>query len=69
MDTGSAFLNLAKNILIGGSAACCTGIFTNPLDVVKIRMQLQGELKARGQHTVHYRYMIQFVSCGDVITG
>jgi len=37
---------------MSGTAAC---VFTNPLDVVKTRLQLQGELQARGQHVVHYR--------------
>jgi solute carrier family 25 protein 34/35 len=41
--------------VLGGLAAVIANVFTNPLDVVKIRMQLQGELKARGQYTVHYR--------------
>lgn len=41
--------------LIGGFAASCSGFFTNPLEVLKTRMQLQGELKAKGQHAVHYR--------------
>jgi len=33
----------------GGLAACCACIFSNPLEVVKTRMQLQGELQVR-QH-------------------
>ncbi|XP_074655605.1 solute carrier family 25 member 35-like [Tubulanus polymorphus] len=41
--------------VLGGIAACGAGFFTNPLEVVKTRMQLQGELQARGMYTVHYR--------------
>ncbi|XP_017781807.1 PREDICTED: solute carrier family 25 member 35-like [Nicrophorus vespilloides] len=40
---------------VGGLAAVCAGFFTNPLEVMKVRMQLQGELNARGKHAVHYR--------------
>lgn len=40
---------------IGGLAAVGAGFFTNPLEVIKTRMQLQGELQAKGQHAVHYR--------------
>lgn len=29
---------------IGGVAAMCAGVFTNPMDVIKTRQQLQGEL-------------------------
>lgn len=41
--------------MIGAGAAVGAGCFTNPLEVVKTRMQLQGELMAKGQYTVHYR--------------
>ena len=40
------------------------GFFTNPVDVVKIRLQLQGELEARGtykklyKNTLHATYTI-----------
>uniref|UniRef100_A0A8D9F3A0 Solute carrier family 25 member 35 n=1 Tax=Cacopsylla melanoneura TaxID=428564 RepID=A0A8D9F3A0_9HEMI len=41
--------------VLGGTAAAAAGFFTNPLDVVKVRFQLQGELKARGLYAVHYK--------------
>lgn len=40
---------------IAATAACCAGIFTNPLEVVKTRMQLQGELQSRGIYRKHYK--------------
>ncbi|OXA64673.1 solute carrier family 25 member 35 [Folsomia candida] len=42
-------------LALGGIAAVGAGFFSNPLEVVKIRMQLQGELQARGQYSVHYK--------------
>ncbi|KAK7481419.1 hypothetical protein BaRGS_00027375 [Batillaria attramentaria] len=47
--------NNAVEFLLGGLATCGAGFFTNPLEVVKTRMQLQGELQAHGQYNVHYR--------------
>ncbi|XP_015925929.2 solute carrier family 25 member 35 [Parasteatoda tepidariorum] len=44
---------------IGGIAACCAGFFTNPLEVVKTRLQLQGELQNRGVYTKHYKNAFQ----------
>lgn len=36
------------DFLLGGAAACCAGVFSNPMDVIKTRQQLQGELVKRG---------------------
>ncbi|KAK4876380.1 hypothetical protein RN001_012802 [Aquatica leii] len=58
--------------VIGGLAAAAAGFFTNPLDVLKTRMQLQGELRARGQHAVHYKNVFHaavVVIQNDGITG
>ena len=44
-----------EEYFLGGLGAACAGLFTNPLEVIKTRIQLQGELQARGQYTVHYR--------------
>ncbi|KAL0842417.1 hypothetical protein ABMA28_014526 [Loxostege sticticalis] len=43
------------DFIVGGMAGVAAGFFSNPFDVVKTRMQLQGELRARGQHAVHYK--------------
>ncbi|XP_069559364.1 solute carrier family 25 member 34 isoform X1 [Brachyistius frenatus] len=43
-----------------GALACCAAcVFTNPLEVVKTRLQLQGELQARGSYQRHYRGVLQ----------
>lgn len=44
--------------VIGGTAAVGAGFFTNPLEVLKTRMQLQGELQAKGKHAVHYKNIL-----------
>ena len=48
-------VNLLTECFSGGVAACGATLFSNPLEVVKTRMQLQGELQARGSYNVHYR--------------
>ncbi|XP_054743291.1 solute carrier family 25 member 35-like [Anastrepha obliqua] len=45
----------ASEYVIGGLAAVGATIFTNPLDVIKTRIQLQGELAARGTYVVPYK--------------
>lgn len=44
-----------EELLFGGIGAACAGVITNPLEVIKTRVQLQGELRARGQFVIHYR--------------
>ena len=44
---------------LGALAACGAGFFSNPIEVVKTRLQLQGELKARGHYQRHYRNPFQ----------
>lgn len=58
------FIRPGVEFAIGGLAAVGAGFFTNPMDVVKVRLQLQGELEARGSYkriyknTVHTAYLI-----------
>ncbi|XP_014241942.1 solute carrier family 25 member 35-like isoform X1 [Cimex lectularius] len=40
---------------VGALAAMAATTITNPLEVVKTRFQLQGELRAKGHYAVHYR--------------
>lgn len=44
------------DFLLGGCAATCAGVFSNPFDVIKTRQQLQGELGDQpGTHRNPYR--------------
>lgn len=46
------------DFLIAGASAVSAGVFTNPLEVLKTRVQLQGELRKKGQHAVHYKNLL-----------
>lgn len=46
--------NLFVDFLQGGLASCGAVVISNPLEVVKIRLQLQGELARQGQYVKHY---------------
>ena len=48
-----------SEFVLGGIAAVCAGVFTNPLEVIKTRLQLQGELSAQGTYKRHYRNTLQ----------
>ncbi|XP_069700643.1 solute carrier family 25 member 35-like isoform X2 [Periplaneta americana] len=41
--------------VMGGASGMGAVLFTNPFDVIKTRLQLQGELKAKGKYIVHYK--------------
>ncbi|KIW17084.1 hypothetical protein PV08_04275 [Exophiala spinifera] len=43
-DKQTGYIPLPAEILAGGSAGACQVVFTNPLEIVKIRLQVQGEL-------------------------
>ncbi|KAM8927594.1 solute carrier family 25 member 34 [Pelodytes ibericus] len=47
------------DFVLGASACCMACVFTNPLEVVKTRLQLQGELRSRGSYPRHYRGVLQ----------
>ncbi|KAK8066446.1 hypothetical protein PG997_013193 [Apiospora hydei] len=43
-DKKTGNINVWAEILAGGSAGACQVVFTNPLEIVKIRLQVQGEV-------------------------
>ncbi|XP_055697789.1 solute carrier family 25 member 35-like [Phlebotomus papatasi] len=60
------------DFLLGGIASMGATVFTNPLEVIKTRIQLQGELAARGTYVEPYRGIFQSlitVAKHDGITG
>lgn len=65
-------IGYSKEYLFGGCATATAGLFTNPLDLVKTRFQLQGELKTRGAYEVKYKNIIDAfikISQREGITG
>lgn len=50
---------LLSNFSMGGGAAVCACLFSNPIEVVKTRLQLQGELQRAGGPKGPYRNPFQ----------
>ncbi|KAH8269422.1 hypothetical protein KR018_002951 [Drosophila ironensis] len=48
-----------SDFVLGGIAAQCAVLFTNPVEVVKTRMQLQGELAKQGTYVKPYKNIFQ----------
>ncbi|EHB11995.1 Solute carrier family 25 member 34 [Heterocephalus glaber] len=46
------------DLVLGASACCLACVLTNPLEVVKTRLQLQGELQAQGTYPRLYRGLV-----------
>ncbi|XP_066493608.1 solute carrier family 25 member 34 [Tiliqua scincoides] len=60
------------DFVLGATACCMACVFTNPLEVVKTRLQLQGELCSQGTYPRHYRGVLQAmlaVSKADGLRG
>lgn len=61
------------DFLIGGTAATCAGVFSNPFDVIKTRQQLQGELqqhiKSKKQPYANQWLAIRSIVRAEGITG
>ncbi|CAD7014919.1 unnamed protein product [Ceratitis capitata] len=61
-----------SDFIIGGTASVCATYFTNPIEVIKTRIQLQGELSARGTYVKPYKGVIGafiVVARNEGITG
>ncbi|CAD7093735.1 unnamed protein product [Hermetia illucens] len=48
-----------SNYVVGGLASVGATFFTNPFEVIKTRIQLQGELAAKGTYVEPYRSVMQ----------
>lgn len=55
------------DFFLGGCAACCAGVFSNPMDVIKTRQQLQGELMKRSAVGTNSPYSTLMDSIKSVI--
>jgi solute carrier family 25 protein 34/35 len=54
MSMSAPKLNLAGSIASAATAACLAALFTNPFEVIKTRLQLDGEGKPRAASTRQY---------------
>ncbi len=49
-------INTPEEILIGGLSAVTASVLTNPLDCIKMRMQLISIMQTKGKYSDYYRY-------------
>ncbi|XP_067630694.1 solute carrier family 25 member 35-like [Eurosta solidaginis] len=62
----------ASDFILGGTASVAATLFTNPIEVIKTRIQLQGELSARGTYVEPYKGVFgAFIAVGrnEGLTG
>ncbi|OQR73523.1 solute carrier family 25 member 35-like [Tropilaelaps mercedesae] len=50
------------DIIIASSASVLATVAVHPIDIAKLRIQLQGERQLKGQYTVHYRNVPHAIS-------
>lgn len=55
------------DFLLGGTAATCAGIFSNPFDVIKTRQQLQNELQKHVKHSQQQPYGTQWMAIKTIV--
>lgn len=55
------------DFLIGGTAATCAGVFSNPFDVIKTRQQLQGELQHQVENVKKQPYGSQWQAIKTIV--
>jgi len=53
--------NVPKRFLKGSISACCAVLASHPLEVLKCRLQVQGEFAKRGSYKKHYSGLLNFI--------
>ena len=53
--------NIPKRFLKGSISACCAVLASHPFEVLKCRLQVQGEFARKGTYTKHYSGLLNFI--------